>query len=50
MAKLGNNKEFIDNLVNWKTKSSIEKKLVLGVLHRRGHKDFEEKEQYEEID
>ena len=44
MANLGKNKKFIDSFVDWKTKTSIEKKLILGVLHRRGHKNFEEKE------
>ena len=31
---------FIDKLTGWKCRTNIEKKLVLGVLHRRGHKDF----------
>jgi hypothetical protein len=28
--------------VGWTAKTPVEKKLVLGVLHRSGHKDFEE--------
>ena len=40
-------KPLIDSLTGWKIKSSVEKKLVLGILHSRGHKNFEEKEQDE---
>ena len=32
----------VRSLEGWKVKSSIEKKLVLGILHRKGHKNFEE--------
>ena len=32
----------VESLEGWKVKSSIEKKLVLGILHRKGHKNFEE--------
>ena len=35
-------KVFIDKLSGWKCKTNLQKKLLLGVLHRRGHKDFEE--------
>ena len=34
--------QFVKGLGGWKVKSSIEKKLVLGILHRKGHKNFEE--------
>ena len=40
-------KPLIDSLTGWKIKSSVEKKLVLGILHSRGHKNFEEREQDE---
>ena len=30
------------SLVDWVAKTPVEKKLVLGVLHRSGHKNFEE--------
>lgn len=36
--------DFIDNLTGWKVKSTAEKKLVLGIFHNRGHKNFEERE------
>lgn len=29
-------------LIDWTAKTPVEKKLVLGVLHRSGHKNFEE--------
>ena len=35
-------KQFVDGLDGWRVKSSIEKKLILGILHRKGHKNFEE--------
>ena len=38
---------FISTLNGWKAKTSVEKKLVLGILHRKGHKNFEEMEHYE---
>ena len=38
---------FISRLNGWKAKTSIEKKLVLGILHRKGHKNFEEMEDKE---
>lgn len=43
--------QLIDSLTGWKVKSSVEKKLVLGIFHSRGHKNFEEREQdeYEEF-
>ena len=34
---------FVNNLEGYKVKSSIEKKLVLGILHRKGYKIYEEK-------
>lgn len=36
--------EFVSTLTGWKAKTSFEKKLVLGILHRKGHKNFEEME------
>ena len=36
--------EFVSTLSGWKAKTSFEKKLVLGILHRKGHKNFEEME------
>ena len=46
-----NPKDLIDNLTGWKVKSTLEKKLVLGIFHSRGHKNFEEleKEEHEEF-
>ena len=38
---------FIASLNGWKAKTSMEKKLVLGILHRKGHKNFEEMENKE---
>jgi len=32
----------MSSLVGWTAKTPMEKKLVLGVLHRSGHKNFEE--------
>jgi hypothetical protein len=34
--------KYLPSLVNWVAKSAIEKKLVLGIMHRHGHKNFEE--------
>jgi hypothetical protein len=34
--------KYMTTLVGWTAKTAIEKKLVLGVLHRHGHKNFEE--------
>lgn len=34
--------KYLNSLVGWTAKTPVEKKLVLGVLHRSGHKDFEE--------
>jgi len=42
-----NPRDLIDNLTGWKVKSTVEKKLVLGIFHSRGHKNFEELEQDE---
>ena len=41
----------IESLTGWKVKTAVEKKLVLGIFHSRGHKNFEEREQdeYEEF-
>ena len=36
---------FIKSLTNWKVRTNFEKKLVLGIMHRKGHKNFEEKEE-----
>jgi hypothetical protein len=35
----------MSQLVGWTAKTPMEKKLVLGVLHRSGHKNFEEANQ-----
>ena len=39
-------------LTGWTAKTAFEKKLVLGIMHRKGHKNFEELEEddYEEND
>ena len=42
-------KAFVNSLKGWKAKTSIEKKLVLGILHRKGHKNFEEREELEDV-
>ena len=46
LENLGDNqalrKIFIERLAGYKCRTILQKKLVLGVLHRRGHKDFEE--------
>lgn len=34
--------KYLNTLVGWTAKTAVEKKLVLGVLHRHGHKNFEE--------
>lgn len=36
---------FIKSLTNWKVRTNFEKKLVLGIMHRKGHKNFEEQEE-----
>lgn len=40
---------FIKSLENWKARTTFEKKLVLGIMHRRGHKNFEEREDNEPL-
>ena len=32
---------FINSLEGWTAKTNFEKKLILGILHRQGHKNFE---------
>lgn len=34
--------KYIPALIGWTAKTPIEKKLVLGIMHRSGHKNFEE--------
>jgi hypothetical protein len=34
--------KYLDNLIGWSAKTPLEKKLVLGIMHREGHKNFEE--------
>ena len=34
--------KYLHNLMGWSAKSPMEKKLVLGIMHREGHKNFEE--------
>jgi len=34
--------KYLHNLIGWSAKSPVEKKLVLGIMHREGHKNFEE--------
>jgi len=36
--------DFVNTFENWRVKSPFEKKLVLGIMHRKGHKNFEEQE------
>ena len=31
----------VDKLVNWKVEKSIEKKLLYGILHRKGYQAFD---------
>ena len=40
MPNLGKNEKFIDQLVGWTAKTPMEKKLVLGILHKKNHKDL----------
>ena len=39
MEHLAGNEKFINLLTGWKPKSLQEKKLVLGIIHRKNHKD-----------
>ena len=48
MHKLTGNKKFIEMFDGWTPKNMFEKKLVLGVIHKRNHKDVVEQD-YEEI-
>jgi hypothetical protein len=34
--------KYLDNLIGWTARTPMEKKLVLGIMHRDGHKNFEE--------
>ena len=40
-----NRENFVEQFTNWKARSSFDKKLVLGIMHRKGHKNFEEREE-----
>ena len=40
MEHLAGNEKFINLLTGWKPKSLMEKKLVLGIIHRKNHKDI----------
>lgn len=42
MQKLAGNKKFVDTFVGWAPRSLLEKKLVLGILHKKNHKDLVE--------
>ena len=46
MKNLGTNEKFIEKWTEWQPKTALEKKLVLGIIHRKNHKDvvFEELE------
>ena len=44
MQKLAGNKKFIKMFEGWAPKNLFEKKLVLGILHRRNHKDVVEQD------
>ena len=37
-------KKFVESLKGFKVKTLPQKKLVLGIMHRKGHKNFEEQE------
>ena len=39
-------KTFVESLEGFKVKTLPQKKLVLGIMHRKGHKNFEEQENY----
>ena len=38
---------FVECLSQWKARTNFEKKLVLGIMHRKGHRNFEEQEENE---
>lgn len=38
----------MDQFTDWKARTPFDKKLVLGIMHRKGHKNFEARE--EEVD
>ena len=41
--------DFIESLSSWKVRTNFEKKLVLGIMHRKGHKNFEEQEENDKL-
>ena len=42
MEKLADNDKFIELIAGWTPKSNLEKKLVLGIMHKKNHKDVTE--------
>ena len=42
MEKLAGNDQFIELISGWTPKSNLEKKLVLGIMHKKNHKDVTE--------
>ena len=45
MEDLAVNKKFIDQLTGWTARTNLEKKLILGVMHKKNHKDMVEFEE-----
>ena len=39
MNKLTGNRKFIDQMVGWTPKTLLEKKLILGIFHKKNHRD-----------
>ena len=44
MEKLAGNDKFIELISGWTPKSNLEKKLVLGIMHKKNHKDVTEQD------
>ena len=42
MEKLAGNNDFIELLTGWQPKTTLEKKLILGIMHKKNHKDVNE--------
>ena len=46
MKSLDSNQKFVDSLTEWKPQTPLEKKLVLGIIHRKNHKDVQFKDNF----
>ena len=42
MQSLAGNEKFVGLLSGWTAKRPLEKKLILGIMHKKCHKDFKE--------